>query len=1604
MFKKAIVLAALFGSFCLNAQDVSVTSITAPATGCGLTATENVVIRIFNFGPDLSGMPFNVQYILNGGAPVVESATFPSFLTNSTVTYTFTATANLAVAGTYTIDAATALAGDVNTSNDAFNGYTVVNSSPSVGGTVTTATNVCFNSNAGVLTLGGHTGSILNWEYSTDGGTTWINISNTSTTQSYNNLTVQTAYRARVQSGSCAAATSTAATMTIDPTTVGGTTAGSGTRCSGSNSGNITLSGHTGSILNWEFSTNGGVSWTPIANTTTTQPYLNLTQTTIYRAVIQSGSCASANSSSSTITINPVTVGGTIAPATTTVCAGANSGTLTLSGHTGTVQRWEFSTNGGASWTNIANTTVNQTYLNLATTRLYRALVRSGVCSSAYSDTATVTVSPGTTAGSVTASATVCTGANTGTLNLGGQTGSVLNWEFSINGGVSWTPIANTTTSQSYLNLTQTTLYRAVVQNGTCLSANSTAATITVNNASVGGTVSSSSTVCASANSGTLTLSGHAGSITSWESSTDGGVTWTPIANTTTVQTYSNLTDTTYYHAVVQNGVCPSATAVNAIITVDPVSVGGTVSSNTTACNGNNSGTLTLGGQTGSVLNWEVSTDGGLTWLTITNTTTSQSYNNITSSSFYRALVKSGVCSSQYSGPAIITLDAAAVGGNMYGTATVCSGLNSGALTLVGYSQSVVQWENSTDNGATWTPIANTTATENYNNLTQTTWYRAIASSGVCPNDTSTVAVLTVDSNSVGGTVSSNATVCSGANSGTVTLSGETGNVQNWYLSTDGGNSWLVVGNTTTSYSYLNVTQTTMLKADVKYGVCPAAQSSPVTITVDPNAVGGTASGSAAICLGLNNGNIVLSGYSGTIVDWELSTDNGATWTPLGNTNDTNAYTNITQTTQFHAIVSSGVCPNDTSAIATITIDSLSVGGALAFSDSVCYGNNADTINISGQYGNVQAWYVSTDGGSTWVVSSNTGTSYIYNNLTQTVMVKADVKNGVCPSAQSSQVTIYVSPLAAGGTLSSNATVCQVSNGGTITLSGYTGNVTDWQTSTDNGTTWVPVGNTTSSNSYTNLQQTTWYQAIVGSGVCPNDTSSIVTITVDSASVGGAISKDSAFCAGSFTDTLTLGGNYGAIQYWSISTDGGNNWFNNTNTSAQQIATNLTGVTWFTAWVKNGVCPATSSDTAIISIIAASAAGTLSGPLKVCELYNADTLYHNGGTGTVLDWIYSTNNGVTFDTTGTNQNSYGFSGITTAVIYGVIVQNQNCPADTGYYTVGINPKPALVAAGDTVCYGAPVVFTNNSTISSGAILSYNWDFADGNVSNVKSPLHTYADTGNYISVLSAMSNQGCVDTIMVPSRVNSVPSAQITLSSSTANICAGDSITLSGTNLPGLGYIWSTGDTAWTTIVDTSGYFVLMVTDSITGCMAKDSVQTFLYYPPSVDAGFDVTIPTGESATLGVTAVPLSGNYFYSWNPLPESGSATAAPIVTPSVTTMYYATVTNEYGCSATDSVKVNVDINLVELFIPNLITPNNDGYNDKFEIKKLTLFPKNSLAILNRNGQLVYSKDNYDNSWDGEFNGNLVPDGTYYYILKITVGTKIKEYKGPINVLRSK
>jgi gliding motility-associated-like protein len=84
------------------------------------------------------------------------------------------------------------------------------------------------------------------------------------------------------------------------------------------------------------------------------------------------------------------------------------------------------------------------------------------------------------------------------------------------------------------------------------------------------------------------------------------------------------------------------------------------------------------------------------------------------------------------------------------------------------------------------------------------------------------------------------------------------------------------------------------------------------------------------------------------------------------------------------------------------------VAGILQKSDTVCNGDNADTIRLTGQLGNVTNWIRSTNAGVTWASITNTNTTLPYLNITQTTLFAVVVKSGACLADTSPPVNIAI--------------------------------------------------------------------------------------------------------------------------------------------------------------------------------------------------------------------------------------------------------------------------------------------------------------------------------------------------------------------------------------------------------------------------------------------------------------------------------------------------------------------------------------------------------------------------------------------------------------------
>ncbi len=94
-----------------------------------------------------------------------------------------------------------------------------------------------------------------------------------------------------------------------------------------------------------------------------------------------------------------------------------------------------------------------------------------------------------------------------------------------------------------------------------------------------------------------------------------------------------------------------------------------------------------------------------------------------------------------------------------------------------------------------------------------------------------------------------------------------------------------------------------------------------------------------------------------------------------------------------------------------------------------------------------------------------------------------------------------------------------------------------------------------------------------------------------------------------------------------------------------------------------------------------------------------------------------------------------------------------------------------------------------------------------------------------------------------------------------------------------------------------------------------------------------------------------------------------------------------------------VTVEIESTHKDVMHLFTPNNDGFNDLWELPELTTWGKCEVRVFSRSGKLVFADDNYNNTWDGTSGGKPVPEGAYYYVIKTeSVGV----VKGTLNIVR--
>ena len=224
----------------------------------------------------------------------------------------------------------------------------------------------------------------------------------------------------------------------------------------------------------------------------------------------------------------------------------------------------------------------------------------------------------------------------------------------------------------------------------------------------------------------------------------------------------------------------------------------------------------------------------------------------------------------------------------------------------------------------------------------------------------------------------------------------------------------------------------------------------------------------------------------------------------------------------------------------------------------------------------------------------------------------------------------------------------------------------------------------------------------------------------------------------------------------------------------------------------------------------------------------------------------------------------------------------------------------------------------------------------------------------------------------------------------TNGVCQGDPavITVTDHNGQSLSYLWDpTGAITPSITVNptVTTTYTVTVTNNTLGCteVLSYTVEVFSFDPPIVITADPDTVYLGNTSQLEVNQNP---NYDYVWSASTgEVVSPIYNPVVTPSGTTTYCVTVTDEHGCTGTACITVGVPelmCNEDAIFLPNAFTPNGDGENDVLYVRS-NFVTSMELNIYNRWGQKVFTSKDISIGWDGTFNGQeLQPDVFGYYL----------------------
>lgn len=335
--------------------------------------------------------------------------------------------------------------------------------------------------------------------------------------------------------------------------------------------------------------------------------------------------------------------------------------------------------------------------------------------------------------------------------------------------------------------------------------------------------------------------------------------------------------------------------------------------------------------------------------------------------------------------------------------------------------------------------------------------------------------------------------------------------------------------------------------------------------------------------------------------------------------------------------------------------------------------------------------------------------------------------------------------------------------------------------------------------------------------------------------------------------------------------------------------------------------------------------------------------------------------------------SMGMISATPGNTYAVTVTNANGCTASDEIALEALPQPNVSLGDDEeICPGESTLLVAGEQPGD----TYLWS------TGATTPTLNISTSGDYAVTITNL--EGCAASDTVSITLGEAVTASIAASDN--QLCPGDTLGLVGSGAPDLLWI----DTSFVIATPNVPTVSLVPTATATyGLIASNECFSDTAYTlVEVATQQAFTGPDTCVANQRSVLISASGAVDYQWwDETQKVVLGDAAQLqVSPDSNTVFYVEMTDSAGCSYLDSVLVEVlFLDELDLQAINTITPNGDGYNDVLEFPNLTKFDTYSLTIFNRHGMTVYDSFNYQNDWDGTRNGSPLPEGVYFYILRI-------------------